>query len=107
VLPHHCPRPPVALPSFPTRRSSDLIDPISHAHVNLVTGLTMLVAGSLFALVGSAGGVEPSRRLVDRCFYALLGGSLAFYAVTLRSEEHTSELQSPYDLVCRLLLEKK
>src|SRR5207248_5054133 len=28
-------------------------------------------------------------------------GSLA------RSEEHTSELQSPYELVCRLLLEKK
>src|SRR5207248_3541668 len=26
---------------------------------------------------------------------------------TWRSEEHTSELQSPYDLVCRLLLEKK
>src|SRR5207248_10808176 len=25
----------------------------------------------------------------------------------VRSEEHTSELQSPYDLVCRLLLEKK
>src|SRR6266705_6473205 len=24
-----------------------------------------------------------------------------------RSEEHTSELQSPYDLVCRLQLEKK
>src|SRR5207248_8319882 len=24
-----------------------------------------------------------------------------------RSEEYTSELQSPYDLVCRLLLEKK
>src|SRR6266705_5985842 len=28
-------------------------------------------------------------------------------AVLVRSEEHTSELQSPYDLVCRLLLEKK
>src|SRR5207248_11623502 len=28
-------------------------------------------------------------------------------ATTKRSEEHTSELQSPYDLVCRLLLEKK
>src|SRR6266516_6882256 len=27
--------------------------------------------------------------------------------LALRSEEHTSELQSPYDLVCRLLLEKK
>src|SRR5437867_5377570 len=29
------------------------------------------------------------------------------WLVTARSEEHTSELQSPYDLVCRLLLEKK
>src|SRR5437867_9924473 len=28
-------------------------------------------------------------------------------SVASRSEEHTSELQSPYDLVCRLLLEKK
>src|SRR5690348_17737753 len=28
-------------------------------------------------------------------------------AVTARSEEHTSELQSPVHLVCRLLLEKK
>src|SRR2546426_9174878 len=27
--------------------------------------------------------------------------------VTRRSEEHTSELQSPCNLVCRLLLEKK
>src|SRR5207248_8673887 len=27
--------------------------------------------------------------------------------IARRSEEHTSELQSPYDLVCRLLLEKK
>src|SRR5207248_7147216 len=29
------------------------------------------------------------------------------HAHARRSEEHTSELQSPYDLVCRLLLEKK
>src|SRR5256885_10998413 len=28
-------------------------------------------------------------------------------AVRVRSEEHTSELQSPCNLVCRLLLEKK
>src|SRR5256885_16254844 len=28
-------------------------------------------------------------------------------AIVLRSEEHTSELQSPCNLVCRLLLEKK
>src|SRR5690348_17523881 len=32
---------------------------------------------------------------------------LAFAFVTVRSEEHTSELQSPVHLVCRLLLEKK
>src|SRR5690349_6616179 len=34
-------------------------------------------------------------------------GSLGATALALRSEEHTSELQSRRDLVCRLLLEKK
>src|SRR5207249_9719376 len=29
------------------------------------------------------------------------------YVASFRSEEHTSELQSRFDLVCRLLLEKK
>src|SRR5258708_33093406 len=32
---------------------------------------------------------------------------LVVFTLTLRSEEHTSELQSPDHLVCRLLLEKK
>src|SRR2546426_3188682 len=36
---------------------------------------------------------------VDNAFQAL--------AIDERSEEHTSELQSPCNLVCRLLLEKK
>src|SRR2546430_8652863 len=36
---------------------------------------------------------------------ASVGGSL--YALIDRSEEHTSELQSQSNLVCRLLLEKK
>src|SRR5437867_9494653 len=31
----------------------------------------------------------------------------ALTTASARSEEHTSELQSPYDLVCRLLREKK
>src|SRR5690348_11529826 len=31
----------------------------------------------------------------------------SFYKLMWRSEEHTSELQSPVHLVCRLLLEKK
>src|SRR5207247_11210377 len=34
-------------------------------------------------------------------------GCCGTVAMTLRSEEHTSELQSRVDLVCRLLLEKK
>jgi hypothetical protein len=63
--------------------AGEWIDPISHAHINLVTGLTMLVAGAFFALVRALGGREPSRRLADTCFYALLGGSLAFYFATL------------------------
>src|SRR5438067_6205002 len=37
--------------------------------------------------------------------YASPGVSKIFWGV--RSEEHTSELQSRFDLVCRLLLEKK
>src|SRR5256885_4860896 len=35
------------------------------------------------------------------------GGLLPFDHEHRRSEEHTSELQSPCNLVCRLLLEKK
>src|SRR2546426_5421163 len=35
----------------------------------------------------------------------MTGGAVG--AETARSEEHTSELQSPCNLVCRLLLEKK
>src|SRR5207249_6199559 len=50
-------------------------------------------------LVRSSSG-EPTRLLGD-----VAVDSAA--AVSLRSEEHTSELQSRFDLVCRLLLEKK
>src|SRR5258708_11109989 len=59
------------------------------------------------------------RQVVARVRYALCGGAAALCRVALRlrpavsrpdgqrSEEHTSELQSPDHLVCRLLLEKK
>src|SRR5436189_2449401 len=51
-------------------------------------------------------------RSVHRSRPARLGGHAAEERVAkrirvLRSEEHTSELQSPMYLVCRLLLEKK
>src|SRR5437867_571322 len=48
---------------------------------------------------------ESAREELDRRMYELVGR--LFEHGFSRSEEHTSELQSPYDLVCRLLLEKK
>src|SRR5574340_1505891 len=54
------------------------------------------------------------RNLVSPCrsFSYLLAELFSLFSplnflTELRSEEHTSELQSPKDLVCRLLLEKK
>src|SRR5438067_10492200 len=38
---------------------------------------------------------------------AFSSGLMTRLTETLRSEEHTSELQSRFDFVCRLLLEKK
>src|SRR2546426_8874358 len=46
-----------------------------------------------------------SFNLIDSIWVGRLLGPAALAAV--RSEEHTSELQSPCNLVCRLLLEKK
>src|SRR2546426_9272143 len=43
---------------------------------------------------------------VVRSYKALAAAERAFRTLK-RSEEHTSELQSPCNLVCRLLLEKK
>src|SRR5690348_18147247 len=46
--------------------------------------------------------------LRDALVMVLAGGIVGVAGVfVLRSEEHTSELQSPVHLVCRLLLEKK
>src|SRR5438067_5992213 len=67
-----------ALHSFPTRRSSDLGDR------------------------GEELGVAPRVLLRRDAHEAEIAD-----AIPLRSEEHTSELQSRFDLVCRLLLEKK
>jgi hypothetical protein len=72
--------------------AGEWIDPISHAHVNLVTGLTMLVAGAVFYLVPLLGGKPPSRRAANACFYFLLGGSLAFYFVALYLGFHEGRL---------------
>src|SRR2546426_9237271 len=63
----------------------------------------------------------PRRALLPACPYRLpaehvprrvagvdrAGHGVALVVPDVRSEEHTSELQSPCNLVCRLLLEKK
>src|SRR5947208_15679062 len=51
---------------------------------------------------GARAGRLPLMRRLQRRQFALLGKRRLH-----RSEEHTSELQSPDHLVCRLLLEKK
>lgn len=72
--------------------AGEWIDPISHAHINLVTGLTMLVAGAVFYLVPRLGGTAPSRTSANTCFYLLLGGSLAFYVAALYLGFHEGRL---------------
>src|SRR6266478_6921530 len=54
------------------------------------------------------GAVDEGGRVVRSCGSARpRSRSSPRRAVTRRSEEHTSELQSQSNLVCRLLLEKK
>src|SRR5438309_6314483 len=50
----------------------------------------------------SAGKQTIAHRLVNRCRLDAI-----LRQISVRSEEHTSELQSQFHLVCRLLLEKK
>src|SRR4051794_41752603 len=56
-----------------------------------------------FDAIGSSDVQAPVRRARRRS----PSGARAGVGARRRSEEHTSELQSPVHLVCRLLLEKK
>src|SRR5699024_11298059 len=100
----HSPRAHRHLLSFPTRRSSDLVAYGSNQRW-----------ASLLAIQPN----EPNN-ITAQCYYWRAQYSQnpgkALKAVPdlwlsgesrPRSEEHTSELQSRFDLVCRLLLEKK
>src|SRR5438132_1072442 len=79
------------LHSFPTRRSSDL-DPRRLRGVDQPGREQQLHGVDVADLLDQLHGRAAER--IDR-------------PADLRSEEHTSELQSHSDLVCRLLLEKK
>src|SRR5690606_39488976 len=84
------------LHSFPTRRSSDL-------------GLRAVRLGgcsSARSLTSCWKRSRSSARSIDSGEVPMIGTQAASSA-RARSEEHTSELQSRENLVCRLLLEKK
>src|SRR5260370_9444016 len=55
--------------------------------------------------------VEPGKVVLRRVLHRIVVGKISLqhnlFSRPLRSEEHTSELQSHLNLVCRLLLEKK
>src|SRR3712207_8832393 len=63
---------------------------------------TTLFRSDLALAAHHRGEDDPAGAVVRRFF-----GSREGHQVALRSEEHTSELQSRQYLVCRLLLEKK
>src|SRR5207244_12663783 len=92
-LPSH----PPYLHSFPTRRSSDLLPKPVTMHRTTERAVIMRLDGR----------VQPKPNAGHRS--SQLGASLPTGSILhhRRSEEHTSELQSPDHLVCRLLLEKK
>src|SRR5699024_11491065 len=83
---------------FPTRRSSDLLG--SPDTWRDVRGFAMkfYTQEGNFDLVGNNTPIFFVRDPMKK---------IGVLLPTRRSEEHTSELQSRFDLVCRLLLEKK
>src|SRR5699024_12290042 len=95
------------LPSFPTRRSSDL--KTGYRKAALCSFLVTIIGLTGFYYLPFV--ISPYLGiLICMAFNAVGGGILEVIVspmVEARSEEHTSELQSRFDLVCRLLLEKK
>src|SRR5699024_12589261 len=107
VLSHHillsclsscftCSVPPRHLHSFPTRRSSDL--PYLQDRLTNWQQVAKRLTAHLLGVT------LPDLALVKTPVIVVTHDLIASEA---RSEEHTSELQSRFDLVCRLLLEKK
>src|SRR5437879_11254339 len=82
---------------FPTRRSSDLAPNASYA----AAGFNFIASEN----TGTVDNVQLYRW--DHNFSEKAMLMVRFMSEDQRSEEHTSELQSPMYLVCRLLLEKK
>src|SRR5690606_40783227 len=98
-------RRPPSSPLVPSRRSSDLgaaLTQASSVGSNALQWEQLYQKNSMTSTLpaGASGATGLSSRLKSL-------PSLNWRACATRSEEHTSELQSRENLVCRLLLEKK
>src|SRR2546426_11810359 len=71
------------------------------------TATTEIYTLSLHDALPISSAAQRRRAKRWRCASAHRSNSGASFRKNPRSEEHTSELQSPCNLVCRLLLEKK
>src|SRR5205807_8065870 len=97
----------LSLPSFPTRRSSDLqmMSQLKTAgRKDLALIIKADVQGSLEAIIGALeklGTTEVGARVIHSGVGAITESDVTLAASVGRSEEHTSELQSPCNLVCR------
>src|SRR5207244_11519514 len=88
----------LVLHSFPTRRSSDLAMPIvCPTALGTLTSMTAMSTSAMISFQPWSSIPSVTRNPTK----------LTSRLPVMRSEEHTSELQSPDHLVCRLLLEKK
>src|SRR2546422_3679687 len=92
------------------RRGESMNDERGEIAVKLRVGVFVLVA--LAAFLGMVYALGARARLFEAHYtihaeFTEVAGLTEGATVRLRSEEHTSELQSRLHLVCRLLLEKK
>src|SRR5207247_1315129 len=93
----------------PERPRLNVFRSLNHIYAQVIddtSGNTVVAASTLDKTVGEAAKIEQAKAVGKLVAERARGAGIS-KVVFDRSEEHTSELQSRVDLVCRLLLEKK
>src|SRR5690606_41380961 len=91
--------------SFPTRRSSDLL--IVSMSLTTVMQVVFARLPTILPVLGNLSSLALYTVAFALLYHYLPDRRVRWRQALVRSEEHTSELQSRENLVCRLLLEKK